>query len=112
MQPAPPRGNASGYLSDTEGLTFPDIAKKLEVDVATLYCHLAPRPEVAPTASGEQSAARVGSSRPPAPSPPSVRASLASKPSRPSTANRSRSSPGPRRTTRSRRGPRNLSRWL
>lgn len=40
------------HLRDAEGLSVPEIAGRLEVGVATLYRHLPPRPEVAPTASG------------------------------------------------------------
>lgn len=40
------------HLRDVEGLTVPEIAKRLSVGVATLYRHLPPRPELAPTASG------------------------------------------------------------
>lgn len=42
----------AAHLRDAEGLTVPDIAKRLEVGVATLYRHMPPRPELAPTASG------------------------------------------------------------
>lgn len=41
------------HLRDTEGLSVPDIARRLEVGTATLYRHLPSRPALAPTASGE-----------------------------------------------------------
>ena len=42
----------AAHLRDVEELTVPEIARRLEVGVATLYRHLPPRPELAPTASG------------------------------------------------------------
>lgn len=40
------------HLRDVERLTVPAIAERLGVSQATLYRHLPPRPDVAPTASG------------------------------------------------------------
>ncbi|GAA3810755.1 recombinase family protein [Cellulomonas soli] len=48
----------AAHLRDTEGLTVPEIARRLEVGVATLYRHLPQRPESAPTASGERPVGR------------------------------------------------------
>ncbi|NTW38574.1 MAG: recombinase family protein [Cellulomonadaceae bacterium] len=48
----------AAHLRDTEGLTVPTIARRLEVGVATLYRHLPQRPETAPTASGDRPVSR------------------------------------------------------